>query len=133
MVRPKGCPKRYLYRGQINYLKIAKETDSIQINKLKKITKKAAKIRVKTDQKIARKQDFIDTYGDIEAALKLLDQKARDIIIHLYGLDGSEPMTQDAIGKKLFLSSSLIGRIKHEALDRLEPLKKAPESDEPQT
>ncbi len=133
MARPKGCPKRYLYRGQINYLKIAQETDSIQANKLKKFTKKSGDTRVKADQKIACKQYFIDTYGDIEAALKLLDQRARDIIIHLYGLDGSEPMTQEAIGKKLFLSASLIGRIKHEALDRLEPLKKAPESDRSQT
>ncbi|MGF1488753.1 MAG: sigma factor-like helix-turn-helix DNA-binding protein [Prochloraceae cyanobacterium] len=75
------------------------------------------------------KQYFIDTYGDIEAALKLLDKRTRYIMIHLYGLDGSEPMTQKEVGKELFLTGSRIGQIKDDALARLEPLKKKIEKD----
>jgi len=75
------------------------------------------------------KQYFIDTYGDIEAALKLLDKRTRYIMIHLYGLDGSEPMTQEAIGKELFLSGSRIGQIKDEALKTLAPLEGQTEAD----
>ena len=128
MAKPKGCPKQYLYRGQINYLKIARETDWIQTNKLETFTKKVGNSKFKLPKKNARQQYFIDTYGDIEVALNILNRREQEIIIHLYGLDGSEPMSQEQIGKKLFLSGSIIGRIKNEALERLEALKKDPES-----
>ena len=36
----KDFPQEYLYRGQINYLKIARETDWITTNKLEEFTQK---------------------------------------------------------------------------------------------
>ncbi|MDJ0728308.1 MAG: sigma factor-like helix-turn-helix DNA-binding protein [Prochloraceae cyanobacterium] len=137
MARP-GRPKKYEdpYGKQKAYFQTAKGKAALkkyESSEQRKEQKRnwARKNISKTTSD--RKQYFIDTYGDIEAALKLLDKRTRYIMIHLYGLDGSEPMTQEAIGKELFLSGSRIGQIKDDALDTLEPLKKAPESDESQT
>lgn len=74
---------------------------------------------------IDRRQHFIDTYGDIETALKLLDKREQFVVIHLNGLDGNPPMTQEAVGQELFLTGSRIGQINTEAEKKLIPLKKA--------
>ena len=71
-----------------------------------------------------RRQQFIDTYGDIETALKLLDKREKFVVIHLNGLDGNPPMTQEAVGEELFLTGSRIGQIYKDALNKLAPLKK---------
>ena len=75
------------------------------------------------------RQAFIDIYGDIETALKLLDKREQFIVIHLNGLDGSEPMTQEAVGQELFLTQQRIGQIYKDAEKKLIPLKKVIEVD----
>ena len=72
-----------------------------------------------------RRQHFIDTYGDIEVALRLLDKREKFVVINLNGLDGSEPMTLEAIGVELFLTGSRIQQIYKDAEKKLIPLKKA--------
>ncbi len=131
-------PRKYsgLYGRQEAYHKTEKGKEAQRKSQASSRTKEKKrdwwrKNRGKTP--LDRKQYFIDTYGDIEAALKLLDKRTQYIMIHLYGLDGSEPMTQEAIGVELFLSGSRIGQIQSEALKTLAPLKKAPDSDESQT
>ena len=128
MVRPKGCPKRYLYRGQINYLKIAKETDWIRENKLEEITKKtiakkAGNKIVKPAKKIERRQDFIDTYGEIETALNLLTKQERLVITYLNGLDGNQPLTRQEVAEKMYFTPTWISNINQKAKEKLEPLK----------
>ena len=130
-----GRPKKYegydIYASQREYSKTKKgkaakkrynATDSAKASKREWKRKHDGTI-------IDRRQHFIDTYGDIETALKLLDKRQQYVIIHLNGLDGSEPMTQKEVGKELFLTGSRIGQIKDDALDRLEPLKKKNEKD----
>ncbi len=45
-----------------------------------------------------------------------LPKRERDIIIMRYGLDGSEPMTQKEIAKKLDISRSYVSRIEKKAI-----------------
>ena len=79
--------------------------------------------RIRRGTIVDKRQWFIDTYGDIETALKLLDKREQFVVIHLNGLDGNPPMTQEAVGEELFLTGSRIGQIYKGALNKLAPLK----------
>jgi len=48
-----------------------------------------------------------------------LDEREREIIIKRYGLDGSKPLTQRELAKKLDISRSYISRIEKKAVSKL--------------
>ena len=132
MRKAKEYPKEYLYQGQVNYLKIAKETNWLTEKKLEKFTKKtketarkkAANEIVKIPKKLDRRQHFIDTYGDLETALNLLDRREREVITYLNGLDGNKPLSQKEVGEKMHFTSAWVSNINRKALKKLDYLKK---------
>ncbi len=64
-------------------------------------------------------QYFIDTYGDPDTALQLLPQKQKLVIKYLYGLDGGEPLTQEAIADLMGYRQQWIAQLKKKAIDTL--------------
>lgn len=48
-----------------------------------------------------------------------LDEREKQIIIMRYGLDGSKPMTQNSVAKKMNISRSYVSRIETKALKTL--------------
>ena len=64
-------------------------------------------------------QYFLDTYGDPETALQLLPQKQKLVIKYLYGLDGGEPLTQEAIADLMGYRQQWIAQLKKKAIDTL--------------
>lgn len=124
MSRPRKYPG--LYGRQDAYHRTEKGKEAQKKSQTSKTTKEKKrdwwrKNRGKTP--IDRRQHFIDTYGEIETALKLLNKREQFIVIHLNGLDGNPPMTLDAIGAELFLTGSRIQQIKTEAEKKLDKRK----------
>ena len=128
MGRPKKYPDDDPYAAQKAYLKspkgktTRKKYESSDRSKKRKLDWWHQN---KSPKRIDRRQQFIDTYGNIEAALKLLDKREQFIVIHLNGLGGNPPMTLEAIGVELFLTGSRIQQIYKDAEKKLIPLKKA--------
>lgn len=130
----RGRPQKYddPYGKQKAYFETSKGKAAInryEASDKRKENKKNWKHRQKLKALSDRRQRFIDTYGDIEAALKLLDKRECFVVIHLNGLDGNPPMTLDEIGVELFLTGSRIQQIYKDAEKKLIPLKKAIDSD----
>ena len=126
MPRPRKHPG--LYGRQDAYHQTEKGKEAQRKSQTSKATKEKKRDWWRNNRgkrPIDRKQHFIDKYGDIETALKLLDKREKFVVIHLNGLDGSEPMTQEAVGQELFLTGSRIGQIYKDALKKLVPIKKA--------
>ncbi len=71
---------------------------------------------------VDKRQWFIDSYGDIETALSILDPDQRNTIQLYYGLGGDKPLVQKDIASKLNKSRSQISRIKLAAIAKLNSL-----------
>ncbi|MGF1488733.1 MAG: sigma factor-like helix-turn-helix DNA-binding protein [Prochloraceae cyanobacterium] len=69
--------------------------------------------------------DFIQKYGDPDTALNLLPQKQKLVIKYLYGLDGGEPLTQEAISNLMGCSQQWIAELKKRAIAKLEKVTKS--------
>ncbi len=135
MGRPKKYPDDDPYASQKTYLKSSKgkiARKKYESSDRSKERKRNWWLENKSPKRSDRRQNFIDTYGDIEAALKLLDKRSRFVIIHLNGLDGNKPMTQKAIAEELFLTPQRISQVNKDALKLLAPLKQELESNKPQ-
>ena len=124
-----GRPKKYqgfdIYAPQRAYFKTEKGKKAIEryeSSEARKISRLDWQ-RKKRGTIVDKRQWFIETYGDIETALALLEPDQRTSIELYYGLTGDEPLTQDAIAVKLGKSNSTISRINKAALAKLEPLK----------
>ena len=124
-----GRPRKYkdLYGSQKAYLKTEKGKQAVKRYQLseKRQAKQRERARIRQGTIVDKQRWFIDTYGDIETALDLLDSNERASIELYYGLTGEQPLTQNAIGEKLGKSGSTISRLNKAALAKLEPLKKS--------
>lgn len=76
----------------------------------------------KAKNSIDRTQQFLDTYGDPEAALVLLNDTERQVVRCYFGLNQQPPQTLVAIAAQLDLSKQRISRIKAKALEKLTPI-----------
>ncbi len=124
-----GRPKKYqeldLYAPQRAYFKTEKGKQAIQRyenSEARKINKREW-YRKRNGTIVDKRQWFIDTYGDIQTALNLLDDREKTTIELYYGLSGEKPISLRAIAPILKRSESLIGKIRKSALAKLEPLK----------
>ncbi len=72
-----------------------------------------------------RANEFIDTYGDVEKALSLLDEREQEVIVKIYGLDGNLPIKQKDIAKQWGTSGQWITEVKQSAIAKLEAAKLA--------
>ncbi|MDJ0727157.1 MAG: hypothetical protein QNJ38_18810 [Prochloraceae cyanobacterium] len=72
-----------------------------------------------------RANKFIDTYGDVEKALSLLDEREQEVIVKIYGLDGNLPIKQKDIAKQWGTSGQWITEVKQSAIAKLEAAKQA--------
>ena len=64
--------------------------------------------------------EMSDRYQQLYRGLRTrLDAREREIVILRYGLDGSDPLTQREIAKKLDISRSYVSRIEKKALGKL--------------
>mgnify|MGYP002579459496 FL=1 len=75
---------------------------------------------------IAKEDDIADTIDIKIKAGKLgkimentLDEREKHIIIHRYGLNGNNEMTQNELAERLGISRSYVSRIEKKALDKL--------------
>ena len=126
-----GRPRKYddydIYAPQRAYFKTAKGKEAVKkynaSDSAREIKREWARNRRGTI--IDKRQWFIDTYGEIETALAMLEDKERFAIELYYGLTGEKPLTQKAIAQMLGRSESLIGKIRKAALAKLEPLKQS--------
>jgi RNA polymerase primary sigma factor len=57
--------------------------------------------------------------AQIERALATLTQKERAVIVHYFGLSGTQPKTIDEIADQLHLTRERVRQIKEQALRRL--------------
>lgn len=67
----------------------------------------------------ARRQQFIDTYGQIDAALESLGEREKQVIYLYFGLENGKPHTLDDIGTQMGISKQRVGQIKSTALKKL--------------
>lgn len=129
-----GRPRKYdsLYGRHEAYFKTEKGKEAVKryqrSEKRKTIAREWARKHRGTI--VDKQQWFIDTYGDIETALALLNPEQRTAIELYYGLNGNPSMTQAAIAEKLGKYQPEISRINKDALKALEHLKKANEDEE---
>lgn len=131
-----GRPKKYdsydIYAPQRAYFKTAKGKAAV---KRYNSTESAKKIKREWDRKnrsaiVDKQQWFIDTYGDIESALAILNPLERVSISFYYGLSGDKPLTQVAIGEKLGKSHATISLINKAAIEKLNAFKQSVNSSE---
>ena len=120
-----GRPRKYenfdIYAPQRAYLKTEKGKEAV-----KRYNASESAKAIKREWKrrhdgtiVDKRQWFLDTYGEIEAALNLLDQQEQLVMTRLYGLDGSKPMIQKAIAEELSVTRQRIAQIKKKALETL--------------
>ncbi len=76
-------------------------------------------------KKLARRQEFIDLYGDIDTILNLLDEKQRIVIDRIYGLSDSIPVKESDIAREWGNTRAWINKIKLQAIAKLEAAKQA--------
>ena len=127
-----GRPRKYsdLYGPQKAYLKTEKGKKALKRYETSegRLAKQRERTRIRQGTIVDKRQWFLDTYGDIETALNLLDEKEQLVITRLYGLDGTKRMTQGAIASELGVTQQMISLIKKAALGKLLPLKQELES-----
>ena len=123
-----GRTRKYksLYGRQEAYFKTDKGKEALKrhLTSETRRTKQLEWQRKRRGTIVDKQRWFIETYGDIESALAVLDPDQRASIELYYGLTGDEPLTQNEIGKKLGKSGSTISRINKAARNTLESLKK---------
>ncbi len=125
-------PRKYqdLYGAQKAYRQTEKGKESVRkynASEKAKIVKKNWK-RKHDGTIIDKRQWFIDTYGNIETALNLLDDREKNVIIKVFGLNGSPPLKQKDLAAQWDKSPQWISEIKKEALKKLLPLQQESES-----
>ncbi|MGF1490110.1 MAG: sigma factor-like helix-turn-helix DNA-binding protein [Prochloraceae cyanobacterium] len=122
-----GRPRKHpgLYGRNEAYFKTEKGKEALKRYQTsdKKRTVAREWARKKRGTIVDRRQWFIDTYGDIETALALLEPDQRASIELYYGLSGEKPLNQEEVGEKLGKSGSTICRLIKAAKEKLEPLK----------
>lgn len=116
-------PKKYqdLYGAQSAYRQTDKGKETLKrynTSDAARLTKRDWK-RKHDGTVVDKQQWFIDTYGDIGPALGLLKQKEKIVVAHLYGLDGSEPLTQDAIATMMGCTQQSVSKLKKKAMAKL--------------
>jgi len=124
-----GRPKKYqgldIYAPQKAYFKTEKGKEAVkryEKSEARKIAKRDWK-RKKRGYILNKRQWFVDTYGEIESALSVLDSDQRTSIQLYYGLSGDEPLTQEQIATKLAKSRPTISRINKAAIQKLNAIK----------
>ncbi|MDJ0719375.1 MAG: sigma factor-like helix-turn-helix DNA-binding protein [Prochloraceae cyanobacterium] len=127
-----GRPKKYddLYGRQEAYLKTPAGKKAVKKYEAREDRRASQRerARIRRGTIVDKRQWFIETYGDIEAALSLLDEKEKFIITHLYALDNGKRMTQTALAEQLNVSQQMISLLKKAALKKLLPLQQEPQS-----
>jgi len=124
-----GRPKKYqsldLYAPQRAYFKTEKGVKAIERyeNSENRKIKKLEWQRRQRGTIVDKRQWFIDTYGDVEKALALLDLEQKFTIELYYGLMNNQPLSQKEIADKLGTSQPQISRIKKAALQKLDAMK----------
>jgi len=126
-----GRPRKYkdLYGRNEAYRKTEKGKEAVKRYESSEArrTQKRELMRKRRGTIVDRRQWFIDTYGDIETALALLEPDQRASIELYYGLSGEKPLNQEEVGEKLGKSGSTISRLNKAAEEKLEPLKETTE------
>ncbi len=117
---PLGPQKAYLQtpRGKAAYKRY-------QISEKGKTKKREWARRERLKQLSSKPQKFIDKYGDLDAALNLLDDREEEVIVRIYGLDGNLPIKQKDIAEEWGTSHQWITQIKQSAIAKLEAAKQA--------
>ena len=67
-------------------------------------------------------EDDVQTKNDLQKlskAIQKLDDRSRKILIQRYGLNGSQPQTQQQIADNMKISRSYVSRIEKQALEKL--------------
>ena len=73
----------------------------------------------KSAQPIDLRQQFIDTYGQTDQALELLNEREKQIISLYFGLEDGKSHTLVEIGSQMGLSKQRVGQIKSAALKKI--------------
>lgn len=76
----------------------------------------------KAAKPIDMRQEFIDTYGQVDTTIALLTERERQIISLYFGLVDGLPNTLEDIGKQMGISKQRVGQIKSNALKKLTPI-----------
>ncbi|MGF1490698.1 MAG: sigma factor-like helix-turn-helix DNA-binding protein [Prochloraceae cyanobacterium] len=118
-----GRPKKYqdLYGPQKAYLQTEKGKEALKRYRSSEKVKIRERNRARTRRGtiIDKQQWFIDNYGDIENTLNILDDKQRQVINLIYGLDGNEPITQKDLAERWGKSPQWISQLKKSALNKI--------------
>lgn len=126
MIMPRPRKYKDLYGAQKTYRQTEKGRETVRrynATEAARVSKRDWK-RKHDGTIVDRKQHFIDTYGDIETALELLDEKERLVITRLHGLDGSSSKTQEMVATEMRCSQPTVAKLKKKAEDKLAPLEK---------
>lgn len=81
----------------------------------------------------AKSKEFIETYGDIDEALDLLNEREEEVIVKIFGLDGNLPVKQIDIAKEWGTSPQWISDIKTSAMDKLDKTLPLPDDSDSET
>lgn len=73
----------------------------------------------KASKPVDRRQQFIDTHGEILEALAPLDKRESCVISLYFGLDDGKPLTLEEIGTQIGISKQRAGQIKSSALKKM--------------
>lgn len=65
------------------------------------------------------RQQFIDTYGQVDTAMASLTERERQVISLYFGLFDHLPKTLEDIGTQIGISKQRVGQIKSKALKKL--------------
>jgi len=124
-----GRPKKYqeldIYAGQRAYFETEKGKAAVERYENSERRKKNKRDwqRKRRGTVVDRRQWFIDTYGEIEQALDLLEKQEKEAIQLYYGLSTQKPLTADAIANLWNKSASRFYQIKKSAEEKLDLLK----------
>ena len=120
-------PRKYkdLYGARKAYRQTEKGKEAVRRYNASEAAKASKrKWKRKHDRTILdKRQWFIEQYGDIQIALNLLDEREREVITLVYGLDGNEPVKQKEIATRWGKSPQWISLIKKDAEEKLLPIK----------
>ncbi len=73
----------------------------------------------KGTEPIDMRQQFIDTYGQVDTVIALLTERERQVISLYFGLFDGLPNTLEDIGIQIGISKQRVGQIKSNALKKL--------------
>ena len=73
----------------------------------------------KGSEPVDLRQQFIDTYGQINQALEQLNEREQQVVSLYFGLADGKPHTLVEIGTQMGLSKQRVGQIKSAALKKI--------------